>query len=123
MNSRRRNVFVILLVAIFAFLANDVCVMARTPNANSDEWQVESDQLTEITQNGKTILYHQGKVAAKFKEYRINADRLTLYLDDKKVVAEGNVVFAKIDQKLNCHSLEFFYGNGPMKVILTLTND
>jgi lipopolysaccharide export system protein LptA len=123
MNSGR-SIFLISFLTIFAFLA--VCqisfgVSGQSPNAN--QWQVEAEKETITEDNGSRKFFFEGKVAAHLNEYWINSNRLTLYPGNKRVVAEGNVVFTRKDQKLNCDSVELLIGNGATKIICTLSND
>lgn len=94
-------------------------VLTKTERTKSDQWQIEADKFIPTGEQGSRVFNYEGNVDARFGEYRITADKLTVNEADKKVVAEGAVVFMKKEQSINCNSLEFSYGGGARRIILT----
>ncbi len=60
---------------------------------------VYSDRQTVEGEEGKRILTHIGNVDVHFGIYRFQADKITIYEADNKMVAEGSVVFDQGDDQ------------------------
>src|SRR3954453_18922605 len=54
---------------------------------------VYSDKQTVEGEAGKRVVHHEGNVDIRYGIYRLQADKVTIYEAENKVVAEGSVVF------------------------------
>ncbi|HLM00831.1 MAG TPA: LPS assembly protein LptD [Pyrinomonadaceae bacterium] len=63
--------------------------------AADDEVVVLSDRLSTEGEKGKRVLLHQGNVDVRYGVYRLQADKVTLFEGEGRMLAEGNVVFDK----------------------------
>ncbi len=123
MKSNKLFVIAASLLLTFSFFAPKQSLFGvaaqQSVQSKSDSWIIEAAKSTVIKQDGKNIYSHEGSVEARLGEYRITSDRLKLHPADKKIIAEGNVVFTNKGQSINCDSVEFYYAAGKSKVILT----
>ena len=85
-------------------LTPDQPVQRRTPTQNGVQG-VSTDQLTvdAMKQSGSgpenaRVVVYEGNVDARIGTYRLQADKMTVYEADNRVVAEGSVVFDQADQ-------------------------
>ncbi|MEP6947312.1 MAG: LPS assembly protein LptD [Acidobacteriota bacterium] len=60
---------------------------------------VYSDRQTVEGETGKRIVVHQGNVDVKYGVFRLQADKITIYEAESKMVAEGSVVFDQGDDQ------------------------
>lgn len=75
-----------------------------------DELIVYSKGQTAEGEDGKRVVIHSGNVDARFGIYRIQADKITLYEAETRLVAEGSVVFDEgDDQRITGSRGEFNY--------------
>ncbi len=81
-------------------------VIAPKPKKGSFEQEggngeivVYSDRQTVEGETGKRIVVHEGNVDVKFGIYRLQADKITIYEAENKMVAEGSVVFDQGDDQ------------------------
>lgn len=66
----------------------------------SDRLTVDAQKSTETgKEQGKRVVLHEGNVDARIGTYRLQADKVTVYEETNKVIAEGNVVFDQGDQQ------------------------
>ena|SRR5215813_2025378 len=66
----------------------------------SDTLSVDAQKSTEVGKEvGSRVVVYEGNVDARIGTYRLQADKVTVYEADNKVVAEGNVVFDQADQQ------------------------
>jgi LPS-assembly protein len=71
---------------------------------------VYSDKQTVEGEEGKRIVTHSGNVDVRFGIYRLQADKITIYEADNRMVADGNVVFDQgEDQRITGSKGEFNY--------------
>src|SRR5689334_14906745 len=84
-------------------LNNDQPVQRRpatqngVPGTATDELNVESTkQSVSGPENARVFLY-EGNVDARIGTYRLQADKITVYEAENKIVAEGSVVFDQAD--------------------------
>jgi LPS-assembly protein len=56
---------------------------------------VLSDRQSAEGEKGKRVVIHQGNVDARYGAYRLQADKITLFEGENRMLAEGNVVFDK----------------------------
>jgi LPS-assembly protein len=70
---------------------------------------VYSEKQTVEGQEGSRILTYTGNVDARFGKYRMQADKITLYEAEEKMVAEGSVVFDEGDDQRITGSAAVFY--------------
>ena len=71
---------------------------------------VYSDKQTAEGEDGKRIVTHSGNVDVRYGIYRLQADKITIYEADNRMVAEGNVVFDKgDDERITGSKGEFNY--------------
>src|SRR5262245_101535 len=59
----------------------------------TDELHVEAAKQSVSGPENARIVVHEGNVDARIGTYRIQADKMTVYEAENRVVAEGNVVF------------------------------
>ncbi|HSK74521.1 MAG TPA: LPS assembly protein LptD, partial [Pyrinomonadaceae bacterium] len=64
-----------------------------TPEGGDGELYVYSLKVTVEGEEGKRIYVHEGNVDARYGVYRLQADKITVYEAENKIVAEGSVVF------------------------------
>jgi LPS-assembly protein len=65
----------------------------------ADEVVVYSDRQTVEGEEGKRVITHSGNVDVRYGIYRLQADKVTVYEADSRMVAEGSVVFDKGDDE------------------------
>lgn len=65
--------------------------------ANAEELTVDADRFSVAGPPEKRVFVYEGNVDARIGVYRLQADKVTVYEAENRVVAEGNVVF---DQQL-----------------------
>ena len=63
------------------------------PVGGSDELIVDSVRSSVSGEKGKHIIIHEGNVDVHYGIYRLQADKITIYEAENKMVAEGSVVF------------------------------
>jgi LPS-assembly protein len=73
---------------------------AQNGNGNSggggeDEVVVLSDRQSVEGESGKRVVVHLGNVDVRYGIYRLQADKVTLFEAEARMLAEGNVVFDK----------------------------
>lgn len=69
-----------------------------------------NDQIILEEKNGFKIVQHSGAVDARYGVYRIQADKITVYESQNKLVAEGNVIFDQgNDQRITGTKSEWNY--------------
>jgi len=84
--------------------------LSNKPEIADDEVVVISDKQTVEGEEGKRIVVHSGNVDARYGNYRLQADKITLYEEKNLLVAEGSVVFDQgDDQRLTGSKGEFNY--------------
>jgi LPS-assembly protein len=59
------------------------------------ELVVYSNRESSEGEKGKRVVVHQGNVDARYGVYRLQADKITLFEETSRMLAEGNVVFDK----------------------------
>lgn len=80
------------------------------PKLADDELEVVSNRQTVEGEEGKRILIHSGNVDARYGIYRMQADKITIYQAEGRMVAEGSVVFDQgDDQRITGSKGEFNY--------------
>lgn len=81
----------------------DITAPKRKPDFNPEggdgEVVVYSENNTVEGEEGKKIVTHSGNVDARFGVYRMQADKITIYEAENKMVAEGSVVFDQGDDQ------------------------
>ena len=83
---------------------------ADKPKLADDEVEVKSNKQTAEGEDGKRIVVHSGNVDARYGVYRLQADKITLYEEEGRMVAEGSVVFDQgDDQRITGTKGEFNY--------------
>ena len=56
---------------------------------------VYSDRQTVEGESGKRVVTHEGNVDVHFGVYRLQADKITIYEAENKMVAEGSVILTR----------------------------
>ena len=80
------------------------------PNIADDEVEVISDKQTAEGEEGKRIIVHSGNVDVHYGNYRMQADKITIYEAENLIVAEGSVVFDQgEDQRITGTKGKFNY--------------
>ena len=80
------------------------------PKLADDEVEVTSNKQTVDGEDGKRIVVHSGNVDARYGVYRMQADKITVYEAEGRMVAEGSVVFDQgDDQRITGTKGEFNY--------------
>jgi LPS-assembly protein len=69
------------------------------PEGGDSEVVVYSDKMSVEGEEGKRIVTHQGNVDVRYGIYRLQADKVTIYEAENKMVAEGSVVFDQGDDQ------------------------
>jgi LPS-assembly protein len=72
---------------------------AIEPEGGNGEVVVYSAHMSVQGEQGKRIVIHEGNVDARFGVYRLQADKITIYEAENKMVAEGSVVFDQGDDQ------------------------
>jgi len=63
------------------------------PEGGDGELVVYSAKQTVAGEQGKRVVTHEGNVDARYGIYRLQADKITVYEAENKIVASGSVVF------------------------------
>ncbi|MDQ3712667.1 MAG: hypothetical protein M3388_10675, partial [Acidobacteriota bacterium] len=80
------------------------------PKLADDEVEVTSNKEIGEGEDGKRVVVHSGNVDARYGVYRLQADKITLYEAEGRMVAEGSVVFDQgDDQRITGTKGEFNY--------------
>lgn len=66
---------------------------AGSKQEGDDELFVYSERVLAKGEKGKRIVIHEGNVDVRYGDYRLQADRITIYEVENKIFAEGSVVF------------------------------
>ena len=83
---------------------------AAKQEGGDGEVVVYSDKQTAEGADGKRIVTHSGNVDVRYGIYRLQADKITIYEADNRMVADGNVVFDKgDDERITGSKGEFNY--------------
>lgn len=69
------------------------------PEGGDGEVVVYSDRQTVEGEAGKRVVTHEGNVDVHFGAYRLQADKITIYEAENKMVAEGSVIFDQGDDQ------------------------
>src|SRR5215211_6548768 len=86
-------------------LNNDQPVQRRprsqgaVPGVGSDEIEVTSTKQSGSGPENARVVVYEGNVDIRIGTYRLQADKVTVYDAQNRVVAEGNVVFDQADQQ------------------------
>ena len=84
-------------------LNNDQPVQRRpatqngVPGTATDELSVESTRQSVSGPENSRVFLYEGNVDARIGTYRLQADKITVYEAENKIVAEGSVVFDQAD--------------------------
>src|ERR1041385_7105651 len=84
-------------------LNNDQPVQRRPPTQNgvqgvgADRLDVESTKQEKSGPENAIVAVYEGNVDARIGTYRLQADKITVYEAENKIVAEGSVVFDQAD--------------------------
>jgi len=84
-------------------LNNDQPVQRKQPAQNgvtgtaTDELSVESTRQSVSGPEDARIFHYEGNVDARIGTYRLQADKITVYDAENKIVAEGSVDFDQAD--------------------------
>ncbi|HKY28095.1 MAG TPA: LPS assembly protein LptD [Pyrinomonadaceae bacterium] len=65
----------------------------------TDELKVDAEQQSGSGPENARVVVYEGNVDARIGLYRLQADKVTVYEANNKVIAEGNVVFDQGDQQ------------------------
>ncbi len=75
-----------------------------------DRLFIDSNKVTSEGEEGNHVVVHEGNVDAHYGIYRLQADKITFYESEGKLVAEGSVVFDQgDDQRITGTRGEFNY--------------
>jgi LPS-assembly protein len=69
------------------------------PEGGDDEVVVYSEKHSIEGPEGKHVVIHEGNVDVRYGIYRLQADKVTIYEAENKIVAEGSVVFDQGDDQ------------------------
>ncbi|MBO0860297.1 MAG: hypothetical protein J2P21_17845 [Chloracidobacterium sp.] len=115
---------VLITVSLFALLACPI--FAKSPikiqlggvqDGDTRLLEVSADSADRgLGADGEVVEHYTGMVEIRAGDVTIHSERLTLYTKTKKLMAEGNVVFANKDQTIKATSLEWGYGSKPGKI-------
>jgi LPS-assembly protein len=74
------------------------------------EVEVTSDRQSAAGEAGRRVVVHEGNVDVRYGEYRLQADKITLYEETGRITAEGSVVFdQREDQRITGARAEWNY--------------
>lgn len=111
----RRVVFSVMALLIFG--TSYISAQFREPQPS--DWRFESDKVVTGELHGKRTFLHEGNAEVIFRgEYRITAKSLRFFPETKKVTGEGDVVFTMNKQSIQCRSIELYYEDGEVRVVL-----
>ena len=80
------------------------------PEGGGEDLVVYSKGQTVEGAEGKKIVVHSGEVDVRYGEYRLQADQITIYEAETRMVAEGSVIFDQgDDQRITGSRGEFNY--------------
>jgi LPS-assembly protein len=75
-----------------------------------DELSIDYEKISSVGEVGKRVVIHTGNVDAHYGIYRLQADKITYYEAEGRLVAEGSVVFDQgEDQRITGSTGEFNY--------------
>lgn len=69
------------------------------PEGGDGEVVVYSDHQSVEGEPGKRVVIHEGNVDVRFGIYRLQADKITIYEVENKMIAEGSVIFDQGDDQ------------------------
>ena len=69
------------------------------PEGGDGEVVVYSDKQSAEGEQGKRVVVHSGNVDVRYGIYRLQADKITIYEETNRMVAEGNVIFDQGDDQ------------------------
>ncbi|HEX8289478.1 MAG TPA: LPS assembly protein LptD [Pyrinomonadaceae bacterium] len=69
------------------------------PEGGDGEVVVYSDTETITGEDGKRVIVREGDVDVRYGIYRLQADKITIYEAENKIIAEGSVVFDQGDDQ------------------------
>ncbi len=95
-----------LLTVLFALLGS-FQLSAQAQVASSPGIQVFAEDMERDSVKGQIVL--KGNVNVTFKGQILNADKATIFLNEKKVIAEGNVILQSLTVHAEGSRLEFNY--------------
>src|SRR5262249_21717111 len=70
---------------------------AAVPGVSTDTLSIDSTKQSASGPEGARVVVYEGNVDVRIGTYRLQADKVTDYEADNKVVAEGSVVFDQAD--------------------------
>ncbi|MGI8786245.1 MAG: LPS-assembly protein LptD [Pyrinomonadaceae bacterium] len=80
------------------------------PEGGGEDLVVYSKHQTVEDVNGKKVVVHSGDVDVRYGNYRLQADKISIYEAEEKIIAEGNVIFDEgEDQRITGSRGEFNY--------------
>src|SRR5688500_13877431 len=71
---------------------------AAVPGVSTDRLYVDSTKQSASGPENARVFVYEGNVDARIGTYRLQADKVTVYEAENRVVAEGSVVFDQADQ-------------------------
>ncbi len=75
-----------------------------------DELSIDYDKVSSVGEEGNRVIVHTGNVDVHYGIYRLQADKITYYEAEGRLVAEGSVVFDQgDDQRITGSKGEFNY--------------
>jgi lipopolysaccharide export system protein LptA len=113
------------LITISLFVLLAYSVFAKSPvnkllgdvqDKGAHALEVRADIATSDRENDEEVFHYTGQVEILAGDVTIHSERLTVYPKSKKLMAEGNVVFANKEQTIKATSLEWGYGSKPSKI-------
>lgn len=94
-------------IGIALLLSLMLCLSAKAQIPSGPGIQVAADSMERDSRNGRIVL--KGNVHVAFQGQILNADRATIFLKEKRVLAEGNVILQSPQVHAEGSRLEFNY--------------
>lgn len=102
------------IIALVAAAATSAQEIERTqkPQRSPAELQIRAPRVNFTCRTGKCVETYTGDVEVRVGDYFLQADKVSLYKSEGRVVAEGNVVFFQSAQRTTGSRLEWDYQQG-----------
>jgi lipopolysaccharide assembly outer membrane protein LptD (OstA) len=116
----KRGLITSSLLVLFAYSIFAQSPVNKQPGNEQDKnpivMEVKADSVTLTKENDGEVTHYTGRVETQVDDVTIQSERLTIYHQSKKLVAEGNVAFTSKGQTIKATSLEWGFTSKPSKI-------
>ena len=116
----KRGLITSSLLVLFAYSIFAQSPVNKQPGNEQDKgsnvMEVTADSATETKGNDGKVTIHTGRVETRIGDVTIQSERLTIYHQSNKLVAEGNVTFTSKGQTIKATSMEWGFRSKPSKI-------